>query len=61
MTPARYTAARKRLGLSGAAFARELGMSRNTHMAYERGRARIPRYIALAISALLYGLRPLGE
>lgn len=60
MTPADYTAARERLGLSRAAFARELGLARNTGLAYEHGRAETPRYVALAIAALLFGLPPAG-
>lgn len=61
MTPADFTAARERLDMSRAAFARALGLAPNTVTKYERGRVRIPRYIALAIAALLYGLPPVGK
>lgn len=58
MTAADFLAARKRLGLSRAAFARQLGLSENAATGYELGRNRIPRYIALATAALLFGLPP---
>jgi len=38
--------------------ARALGIAPRTIKAYEDGNSRIPLYIALAISALLYGLPP---
>ncbi len=61
MTPADFLAARKRLKLSRAAFARAIGISPNTATAYEHGRHPIPLTVALAAAALLYGLPPVGE
>lgn len=61
MTPATFTSIHQRLGLSRAAFARELGCARNTANKYAAGTTPIPRYIALACAALLYGLKPPGE
>ncbi len=58
MTHESFYEHRKRLGLSRAALARQLGMAPRTVKAYETGTSRIPRYIALAIGALLYGLPP---
>ena len=58
MTPATFTATHKRLGMSRAAFARELGCARNTANKYAAGTVPIPRYIALSCAALLYGLKP---
>ena len=48
---------RKTLGLKRAPFARAIGISPTTALAYEKGQ-RIPLYIALAIGALLYNLPP---
>ena len=56
MTAEGFYNARKRLHMRRAPFARALGMSETTAKAYETGTSRIPRYIALAIGALLYGL-----
>ena len=61
MTPADFISAQKRLKISRAAFCRELGIATNTGTAYAKGRSEIPRYIALAIAALLYGQPPVGE
>ena len=61
MTHSDFLATRQRLGMSRAAFCRALGLSQNAGTAYEHGRKRIPRYIALACAALLYGLPPVGD
>ncbi len=58
MAPESFYTHRKRLKMKLTPFARELGVSRTTAKAYETGTSRIPRYIALAIGALLYGLPP---
>ena len=60
MTPAELIALRARLGLSQAALARALGMSRSQIMDYERGHDRsaearpvaIPRVVELACAAI---------
>ena len=61
MTPTDYTAARQRLGLSRAAFARELGLAYKTALSYEAGKHPVPRYVALAVAALCHGLPPMGS
>lgn len=58
MTPADFMSWRKHRGLTGAAAARALGVAPNTITAYEKGRTRIPLYIALACMALAAGLPP---
>tara|TARA_B100001079_G_scaffold54245_1_gene45264 strand:+ start:2620 stop:2832 length:213 start_codon:yes stop_codon:yes gene_type:complete len=57
MTTDDFVEWRSRAGLSRAAAARELGCSPKTVAAYESGQA-IPRYIALAIAAIQFGLPP---
>lgn len=64
MTPAQFTEWRQRLGLkrTGPKGASEaLGVSKNMPAKYESGEAEIPRYIALACSALAMGYKPYGE
>lgn len=46
-------------GWSKGRVAQELGCSRNTVRAWEAGQ-RIPRYVALAVAALDWGLPPWG-
>jgi len=58
MTPERFTEAHERLGMSRAAFARALGINKNTAMFYASGKHEIPIYIALAVAALEYGIEP---
>ena len=48
----RFYEKRKRLGLTRAALARDLGMSPTTIHAYEKGKHTIPKYVWLAMSAL---------
>lgn len=60
MAPADFIATHKRLGITRAALCRELGISANTGTAYAKGRQPIPRHIALACAALLFGLPPAG-
>lgn len=60
MTGAALQAWRDRLKWSKAKAASELGIGRNTYARHE-GAAVIPRHIALACSALAYGLKPMGE
>jgi transcriptional regulator with XRE-family HTH domain len=59
VTPASLTSWRIRLGLNKSEASRRLGLSRNALEAYEKGERRIPLYIALACSALAYGLPPI--
>lgn len=61
MTAQSLTAWRSRLGLNKSEAAKRLGLSRNALEAYERGTRRTPLYIALACSALAYGLPPIGS
>jgi transcriptional regulator with XRE-family HTH domain len=64
MTPANLTAWRQRLGLTKAQAAEALGISYSMYRYYEAGRredgrsVEIPRAIALACSALAFGLPP---
>lgn len=58
MTAADLTAWRTALGISRAEASRRLGCAENSLAAYEAGKTRIPRYIALACAALAYGLPP---
>lgn len=60
MTSEEFLSTRTRLGLSRAAFCRALGIAENSGTAYELGRRPIPKVVALASSALLYGLPPVG-
>ena len=52
MTPATLTQIRKAEAQSISAFAKRLGISRNTLGLYETGQSNIPRYIALAVTAI---------
>lgn len=47
---------RDRLGWSIAEALRQLGLSRNTYVAYERGTAVVPRHVMLACMALENGI-----
>ena len=58
MTAEAFYNARRRLHMRKGEFAADIGIARETLKAYEEGSSRIPRYIALAIGALLYGLPP---
>lgn len=59
MTPASLIAWRKRQCWTAAEAARQLGLARNTYMAYEAGTHPIPLYVALACQALANGLPPM--
>jgi transcriptional regulator with XRE-family HTH domain len=59
MNPASLIAWRSRLKLNKSEASRRLGLSRNALESYEKGERRIPLYIALACSALAYGLPPI--
>jgi hypothetical protein len=56
MTPATLSAWMTRLHLNKVQAANALGLARNTLDGYLAGRVRIPRYIALACSAIAQGL-----
>lgn len=60
MSPADFTEWRTRLGFSKTAAAEALGISRNMPQKYETGEATIPRYVALACSAVALSLPPYG-
>lgn len=53
MTPATLTMIRKAERQSVSAFAARLGISRNTLGGYEKGKQKIPPYIAMA-ATLIY-------
>lgn len=68
MSPADFTAWRKRLGLTKIAAAEALGISPESIANYEKGRRSdskkpvlIPKVVALACGAVAYGLKPYGE
>ena len=61
MTGAVLTAWRKRLKLTKNAAATELGLNIRTYRKYENGDTTIPRYVALACTAILHGHAPYGE
>lgn len=61
MSPAQLIAWRERLGWTRIEASRQIGCSQNSITAWEAGRTRIPRYIALACRALANGMRPWGE
>lgn len=52
---------REQLQLSQAAAAERLGCSRRSIQNWETGSARIPKYIAMAASAVSMNLPPYGE
>jgi hypothetical protein len=56
MTPTTLSAWMTRLGYNKSGAALALGLARNTLDGYLAGRVRIPRYIALACSAIAQGL-----
>lgn len=58
MSPESLFNHRTRLKMKKAELARILGIAPKTLKAYEEGTSRIPPYIALAIGAVLYGLKP---
>ena len=47
------------MGITQIEAAKALGCSRTTIAAYETGKSKIPRYIALACAAIIARLRPL--
>lgn len=57
MTPEQFTRWRERLGWTRTKAAEELGCAPNSITAWEQGRSKIPRYIALACRALAEGLK----
>jgi hypothetical protein len=62
MTPSSLKSWRERLyGARGKnAAAKALGLSQTAYDGYEAGRHRIPLYVALAASAVAFGLPPIG-
>lgn len=61
MTSTQFTGWRERLNWTRIKASRQLGCSQNSITAWEAGRNRIPRYIALACRALANGMRPWPE
>ncbi len=59
MNSADFDRVRGLLGLTRKGFAAALGLDIRTTRGYERGVA-VPRVVALACGALLYGLPPVG-
>ena len=53
MTPHDLRQARAKAGLTQAAMALQLGISRRQYIRYENGHAQIPRLVGLAVFALL--------
>jgi DNA-binding XRE family transcriptional regulator len=51
---------REQMGYTQYDAAHELGCSRKSLINWEKGRNRIPRYIALAMGALAMGMAPYG-
>jgi D-3-phosphoglycerate dehydrogenase / 2-oxoglutarate reductase len=61
MTPSQFIAWREHLGWTRTEAAIQLGCSQNSITAWEAGRSRIPRYVALACRALANAMKPWGE
>ena len=61
MTPAGLQAFRARVGWNRSQLAERLGCDRKALGGYLAGKTRIPRYIALACSALEAGAGPTGD
>jgi transcriptional regulator with XRE-family HTH domain len=60
MTPADFTAARKRLGLTQAQFAVELGIS-TAHVARIEGGGTVTPTLAILVGLLLHSRPPNGQ
>ena len=58
MTASDFNSWRSHLNITRAEAAKRLGCSVNTITAYEQGRNAVPRYVALACSAVALGLPP---
>jgi len=61
MTPDELKAFRKRHHYSQATAAKALGCSLRAITNWERGKLPVPEYIALAASAVAFGLPPMGS
>jgi len=61
MTPTTLKQWRERMNLNKTEAALALGLSPNGYHAYETGWSRIPRYVALACSAIAMNLPPYGD
>lgn len=59
MTSASLIAFRKRMGWSQTQAAEELGCSRRALQTYEQPGGKVPKVVALACAAKVYGLPPL--
>ena len=59
MTLAAFLAWRERLHFDVSDAAKALGCGRRTIQAWQAGRTRIPRYIALACAAIAQGVPPI--
>lgn len=58
MTPAEFIEWRTLLGISRAEAGRRLGVHANSMTNYEKGRSDIPLTVALACTAVLWGMSP---
>ena len=61
MTGAQLRAWRERLNLSQAEAAERIGCSRRGIQVWESGKRDIPKYIPMAISAVIFELQPYGD
>lgn len=61
MSPHEFTLWRNLLSINKTEAARLLGLAPNTVTAYEKGRVPIPRYVALACTAVSSRLEPWSE
>lgn len=61
MSPQEFTLWRSLLAINKSEASRLLGLAPNTVTAYEKGRVKIPRYVALACAAVSGRLEPWSE
>lgn len=61
MTPDQLESARALVGMNKAQFCRAIGIVRNSYQAYARGRREVPLTVALAVAAVMRGLKPWPE
>ena len=61
MTPDDLEATRLRAGMNKAEFCRAIGIARNSYQKYATGGREIPLTVALAVAAVMRGLKPWPE